>query len=146
MDNNFIESEKSKKIGRRLAREELFKILFQAELLKEDTKDIFEEYLNRNKVIKNKKDLEFIRRYSEGISLHYNDLKDIINKKMENWNFERIGAVERSLLILSVYELLKEDIPHEIVINEAVELGKEYGDTKTYEFINGVLAKIILSK
>lgn len=144
--NNNIEQEKSKKIGRRLAREELFKIVFQAELLKEDTKNIFENYSQREEVIKNKKELEFIKKYAEGISSNYDEIKEVIIKHMENWNFERIGTVERTLLILSVYELLKEDTPHEIVVNEAVELGKEYGDTKTYEFINGVLAKIIITK
>lgn len=146
MENNFIEQEKSNKTGRRLAREELFKLVFQSELLKEDMKQIFENYSREEEIIKNKKDLEFIKKYAEGISLSYQEIKKVISEKMENWNFERIGTVERALLIMSVYELLKEDTPHEIVVNEAVELGKEYGDTKTYEFINGVLAKIIITK
>lgn len=42
-----------------------------------------------------------------------------------------------------MYEILFEDTPREIVINEAVELAKVYGDEKTSEFINGVLAKIV---
>lgn len=40
-------------------------------------------------------------------------------------------------------EILCEDTPYEIVINEAVELAKIYGDEKTSEFLNGVLAKIV---
>ncbi len=146
MDTKIEEQEKSKKSGRRLAREELFKIVFQGVLLKENFEKIFKNYLTREGITENKIDLEFIKKYVDGISLFYKDIKEVIASKMENWNFERIGAVERSLLIIATYELLKEDIPYEVVVNEAVELGKEYGDTKTYEFINGVLAKIIATK
>ena len=55
----------------------------------------------------------------------------------------RIGNVEKALLKCSVYEILFKDTPCEIVINEVVELAKVYGDEKTSEFINGVLAKIV---
>ena len=50
--------------------------------------------------------------------------------------------VERALLRIAIYELVIEKKPIEIVANEAVELAKEYGEEKSYEFVNGVLAKI----
>ena len=50
---------------------------------------------------------------------------------------------KKLLLKIAVYEILCEDTPKEIVINEAVELAKKYGDVKTFEFVNGVLAKLV---
>ncbi|MFA6708070.1 MAG: transcription antitermination factor NusB, partial [Fusobacterium sp.] len=63
--------------------------------------------------------------------------------KMEGWSYDRIGVVERALLKSAVYELMFEKTPKEIVINEIIELAKKYGDAKSYEFLNGVLAKIL---
>lgn len=145
MDKVFVEQEIKAKKGRRLAREELFKIVFEAEILQEDTKKIYDTYLKREDSLKRKEDLEFLAKYTEGISKNIISIKDKIKKNMENWELKRIGNVEKSLLIISVYEILEEDIPKEIIVNEAVELAKEYGDIKTYEFINGVLAKIIIT-
>lgn len=137
-------SNATKKFGRRLLREVIFKILFEADIRNEGINSIYEDYLKREDfTIKNKEDLEFLKKYIEGISSNILEIKDAIRKNMENWTLERIGISERSLLILSVYEILKEDIPDEIVVNEVVELAKEYCDTKAFEFINGVLANVI---
>ena len=65
-----------------------------------------------------------------------------IEDSIEVWNFERVGSVERALLRYAVYEIKFSDIGVEIIINEAVELAKRYGEEKSSEFINGVLAKI----
>lgn len=139
------EHNKSTKIGRRFTREELFKLIFSSDMLNEDLRETFDSYLKRDERITTEKEIQFLKTYIEGISENILLIKNEISKNMENWNLMRIGNVERSLLILSTYEILKEDIPTEIVVNEAIELAKEYGDTKTYEFINGVLAKIIES-
>lgn len=130
-------------MGRKLAREELFKLLFEAEL--NDTKpiDILDDFLARDEVNLKKPEEDFIKSYVLGISQKKEDIKEIIKENMENWSFDRIGNVEKVLLQFSVYEILEKKVGHEIVVNEAVELAKVYGDEKSYEFINGVLAKII---
>ena len=65
-----------------------------------------------------------------------------LNEKMTGWNTERIGKVELTILRLALYELKEDDsISSAIAINEAVELAKRYGQEKSPEFINGVLAK-----
>ncbi|MDO4689680.1 MAG: transcription antitermination factor NusB [Fusobacterium sp.] len=143
MDKDFEEQDLKPKKGRKLAREELFKIVFETEILDTELKEFYSLYLNREPILKNQKDLEFLENYVEGISKNIILIKDEIRNNMDNWELKRIGNIERSLLIISTYEILKEDIPIEVVVNEAVELAKEYGDTKSYEFINGVLAKII---
>lgn len=130
-------------MSRRVAREELFKLVFESELKNEDVKEVFESYLKRDEVLSNAKELAFMKKYADGISANNEEIVNVINENIVGWTFERIGTVEKTLLKIAVYELLHEDTPHEIAINEAVELAKMYGDDKTSEFVNGVLAKII---
>ena len=87
--------------------------------------------------------MKFLEKYMTGITDHNNEIMETINNSIVGWTFERIGAVEKSLLKSTVYELMFETTPYEIAINEAIELAKVYGDEKTAEFVNGVLAKVI---
>ena len=130
-------------MSRRLAREELFKIVFEAEINNKDLNTVLDSYLEReNEVELNEKGKEFLVEYAKGIIENQDKILAELNEKMEGWSFERVGNVEKALLKISVYEILFKDTPKEIVINEAVELAKKYGDTKTYEFVNGVLARL----
>ncbi len=131
-------------MSRRLAREELFKIVFEAEINNKDLNTVLDSYLEReNEVELNEKGKEFLVEYAKGIIENQDKILAELNEKMEGWSFERVGNVEKALLKISVYEILFKDTPKEIIINEAVELAKKYGDTKTYEFVNGVLARLV---
>lgn len=149
MSENFDEVERKPKSGRRLVRDELFKIIFEVEAdenSKERIKVIYDQYIVRDEELRpklNGEELAFIEKYINGMQEKNEKIEKIISENMENWSLDRIGLVERTLLKISVYELLEEDVPTEISVNEAVELAKEYGDTKAYEFVNGVLAKVI---
>ena len=90
--------------------------------------------------------MEFIKNSINGIAENYEDIKDIIKKNTKNWAYERIGIVERALLIVATYEFIFKNAPIEVIANEIVELAKEYGNEKSYEFINGILANIEKSK
>lgn len=133
-------------MSRRLAREELFKLIFESELKEDRLEKIYLEYIKRSKddnLELNEEVVKFLSKYSKGIDEHEYDVLKTIEDNMEGWTFERIGTVEKSLLKLAVYELKYEDTPKEVVINEVVEIAKKFGDIKSYEFINGVLAKIV---
>lgn len=57
--------------------------------------------------------------------------------------FSRLSPVERGILLLAGYELAhRPEVPYRAVINEAVELAKEYGGTDGYKYVNGVLDKL----
>lgn len=57
--------------------------------------------------------------------------------------FSRLSPVERGILMLAGYELMHQpEVPYRAVINEAVELAKEYGGTDGYKYVNGVLDKL----
>ena len=67
-----------------------------------------------------------------------------LNEKLENWTLARLPKIERTILRLSVYELnFSKDAPSKVVLNEAIELCKLFGDEKSSKFVNGVLSKYI---
>lgn len=152
MSKNFEEQEKKAKGGIRLAREEVFKLVFGAELTglsSDELKQDFSVYLQNNEEFINalsEKQLEFIKNSINGIVENYDNIKDVIKKNTQNWTYERIGVIERSLLIVGTYEFLIKNTPIEVIANEIVELAKEYGNEKSYEFINGILANIEKAK
>lgn len=75
----------------------------------------------------------------EKISLVRFKLDNIIQRFLVNWRLERLGVCTRLVLYLGIWELLKMDTPHSVVINEAVELAKGFSELDAYKFVNGVL-------
>ena len=148
MNKNFEEQEKKVKAGVRLTREEVFKLVYGTEATEatsDELKQDFDIYLQNDEefiVTLNENQLEFIRSSINGIAENYDNIKDIIKKNTKNWAYSRIGLVERALLIIATYEFLFKNTPIEVVANETVELAKEYGNEKSYEFVNGILANI----
>mgnify|MGYP001082687976 CR=1 FL=1 len=67
----------------------------------------------------------------------------LIVKHSRNWKFERLSAVDKSILRISIYALLfLPDIPEIVTIDEGIELGKLYGGESSGQFINGILDAI----
>lgn len=61
---------------------------------------------------------------------------------LENWTLDRLPKIERTILRMAVFELVyMEDAPGRVIMNEAIELSKTYGDDKSSRFVNGVLSK-----
>ncbi len=76
----------------------------------------------------------------EGVWRKQAELDNIIQSLSENWRIDRIGRVELTILRLCVYELAgNTDTPHRVVINEGIELSREFGDDNSHVFVNGVL-------
>lgn len=98
------------------------------------------EYYDTNKDI-NLLDNElftFIVKQSNDFEL----IKKELNKFIKKRSIDDIGYIEQSILIISYIQIKLLSIPKTIVINEAVELAKEYCDDVAYKFINGVLDKV----
>lgn len=67
----------------------------------------------------------------------------LIQKTSTNWKLERMARVDRNILRLGVYEILRRaDVPVRVTLNEAVELGKKFGSEESSAFVNGVLDRI----
>ncbi|MCP1224553.1 transcription antitermination factor NusB [Sebaldella sp. S0638] len=129
-------------MGRRKLREEIFKLLFERELVDNDMDMRLAEVLEENDITK-EEDIEFMREYIKNVTEHKESIEDKIKSKLVGWSFDRLGTVEKTLLKMSFYEITEAGTGHEIVINETVELAKKYGEDKTPDFINGILADLV---
>ena len=78
----------------------------------------------------------------EGIQAHQPEIDRLIDQRAQGWGLDRLALVDRNILRLALYELLYTDTPPEVVIDEAVELAKEYGTEQAPKFINGILDRV----
>ena len=83
--------------------------------------------------------VDFLRSLVNGAVLACPEIDGKIESLSSNWKLNRMGFIDRAILRLAGYELLKTDTPHAVVINEAVELAKEFGDIDSPNFVNGIL-------
>ncbi len=86
---------------------------------------------------------EFAQPLIEGMVEHLVEIDERIKKYCENYNLNRISAVDRNVLRLAIYEMLyRDDIPPVVSINEAIELAKTFGGVESGAFVNGILDRI----
>ena len=88
------------------------------------------------------KQQDFALNLFNGIIQKLEELDSHISTHLKDWDITRIGRIEHSILRLGSYELLFSDTDAPIVINEAIELSKAYGDDNAPKLINGVLDSI----
>lgn len=82
----------------------------------------------------------FAERLVCGVAENLEDIDREINSYSTNWALDRMARVDLALLRLAAFELIYcPDVPHNVVINEAIEVGKRFGTEETPSFINGVL-------
>ena len=130
-------------MNRSKTRELAFKLLYQAEIQKkineEDVKLFFE-----NNEINSKEAIDYIKDVIIGINENNNDILNSISKNLkEDWKIERVSKINLALLKLAIYEINYKKLPYKVVINEAVELAKKYGEESSPSFINGILASVV---
>ena len=67
------------------------------------------------------------------------EIDGVLVPLLENWDLYRLGTVERAVLRMGIWEMLKTDVPKPVVINEAVDLVNWFSSPKSRTLINGVL-------
>ena len=77
-----------------------------------------------------------------GVATDRRMVDELIEGVSTNWRLDRMAKVDRNVLRLAAWELVKGDAPVKVIINEAIELGKRYGSESTGAFVNGVLDKV----
>ncbi len=98
--------------------------------------DILEEKKIRNK------QREFALGLFEGVIQNLQKVDEAIKAHLKDWDFERLGSIERATLRLGAYEIMFGDLDPAVVINEAVEISKSFAAEQSPKFINGVLDAI----
>lgn len=77
-----------------------------------------------------------------GVAAHREELDASIAAHARNWRVDRMAAVDRNVLRLATFELLHTDAPASVVIDEAIELARDFGSERSPAFVNGVLDAI----
>ncbi|WP_347549671.1 transcription antitermination factor NusB [Pseudalkalibacillus hwajinpoensis] len=123
---------------RRHAREKAIQVLFQIDVTDTDPREALEHVLNEGEGD------EFLSELVFGTLDNLEKIDEVIKENLVNWSFSRIGNVDRSVLRMASYEMvIRDDIPVNVSLNEAVELAKLFGGEESGRFVNGVLSKII---
>ena len=127
---------------RREIREEIFKRLFEKELIDNDIDKRINEVIEENK-IKKEEQIDFLKSYVTEIVEKEEILVEEIKSILEGWTYERLGTLEKALLKIAFYEITIKNIGYEIAINEVLEIAKKYSYDDTKEFLNGILAQLV---
>jgi N utilization substance protein B len=123
-------------------REEIFKLVYSLEVQKEDESSQIDLYLENSEL--SDKEKEKIKEEVCKIIDLKEDIENQISKNLKSgWSIERISKVNISILRIAIYEMIYGKLPYKVVINEAVELAKKYGEEASASFINGVLASVV---
>ncbi|QWG46534.1 N utilization substance protein NusB [Bacillus mycoides] len=124
---------------RRTARERAMQALYQMDI----TGELEPKVAVENTLDEGEETNEFL----ESLVVEFVDNKEeidaAIRQNLKKWKLERISIVDRSILRVAVCEMkYMEEIPHNVTINEAIEIAKTFGDEESRRFINGVLSNI----
>jgi transcription antitermination factor nusB len=131
-------------MNRSAIRENTFKLIYSLEIQKaENIEEQIELFFESNN-IKDEEAKKYIKTEILGIEENKEKILESIEKNLkEDWKLSRISKMDLSILELAIYEIKFGQIPYKVVINEAVELAKSYGEDKSKNFVNGILASIV---
>lgn len=117
--------------GRRAARRTALFLLYQWDLTAKPLASLYEGEVD-----------SFALETARAVSERAGELDKRLNEVLEGWTADRLGALERNILRIAVYEIEGEKVPREVAINEAVELAKRYTTDEAAGLVNGALGKI----
>ena len=131
-------------MSRTAIREQTFKLIYSLEIQKQnDLEEAIKLYLEANKIT-DENTIEYIEDAIFGIEKNREEITSQIEKNLKpGWKLERISKIDLAILKLAIYEIKYKEIPFKVVINEAVELAKKYGEDTSKNFVNGILAVVV---
>ena len=125
---------------RSIVRELALRILFEAEVGKFNIEKVLERYISACSI---KSISDFVQELINTVAGNKKEIDGIIQQHAIGWKLERMGSVDRNILRLAIAEMVYlESIPISASINEAIELGKMYGDEQSARFLNGILGAV----
>jgi len=85
----------------------------------------------------------YARELVDGVSGEAAELDARINNASSEWSADRLGALERNVLRIALWELERGDVPLEAAIDEAVSLAKRYSSEDAGRLVNGILGRVV---
>ncbi len=83
--------------------------------------------------------LDYARSLCEHYELNADEVDARVRDVLQHWAMERIDSVTRNVIRVAAVELLRAEVPPKVVLNEAIEIAREYGSDESARFVNGVL-------
>ena len=122
--------------SRRLA----MQAVYQWQMTGDNITDIKQQFFDENNM--SQFDAEFFSELVSGVASSISELDTLLEKYMSR-SAESVDPVERSILRLATYEFVNRfDVPYRVVLNEAVNITKEYCAENSHAFVNAVLDKV----
>ena len=117
--------------GRRAARRAALFVLYQWDVTGQPLASLYEGELD-----------PYTRELAEGAAAEADALDATIGNASSAWAPERLGALERNILRIALYELDRDEVPLEVAIDEAVRLARRYSSDDAAKLVNGILGKV----
>jgi N utilization substance protein B len=131
--------------ARRKSRELAMQMLFQADVGKQTPEQVRATFWKSSDEVEPE-----VRGFAEDLfraaNAHLERIDELIAKNSKHWRIERMPAVDRNLLRMSIGEMIGfKGTPFPIVINEALEIARRYSAPESINFLNGMLDSIARS-
>jgi N utilization substance protein B len=117
--------------SRREARRTALFLLFQSDVTGKPLASLYEGEVD-----------DFARTLAAGVSDHAAELDARIGEATVDWTPDRLGAIERNVIRIGLFELDRGEVPREVAIDEAVRLAKRYASPEAARLVNGVLGRL----
>ncbi|GEJ56179.1 transcription antitermination factor NusB [Anaeromyxobacter diazotrophicus] len=129
--------------GRRTkARERALQALYQIDVASTDLDEALSRFWKSFEPVE-REVMAMAEEMVRGVARHRRAIDDAIEAVSENWRLDRMARVDRNILRLATFELAHQSAaPVNVVIDEAIELGKKYGSESSGAFVNGVLDRL----
>ena len=124
--------------GRHESRQWAVQFLFQRDFNSGDIEADLSEFWQDKK--SGDKARQFAEELIKGVESKKEELDGLIRKYAEHWDVKRMGAVDRNVMRVALYEMIhRPDIPPVVSINEAVDIAKDLSGGESGKFVNGIL-------
>jgi N utilization substance protein B len=128
--------------ARHRSRKRALQVLFEWDMRREEIDRAIQHYydsLYSEEQEKQPKPDKFMEELARGTAGDASEIDRQIEARSSNWRLERMAVVDRNILRLAIYELRRADLPAAVIIDEALELARQFSNEESLSFINGVL-------
>lgn len=124
-------------------RELAFCYIYSQEIQRQNSRSQVKLFLDCQEV-EDTRAREYVKEIARGIKENNEEITAIIEKNLKKgWTIDRISTVDLAILKLAIYEIKYKKEPFKVIINEAVNIAKKYGEETSSAFVNGVLASVV---
>jgi len=128
--------------ARHRSRKRALQVLFEWDMRREEIDRAIQHYydsLYSEEQEKQPKPDKFMEELARGTASQAGEIDRQIEARSANWRLERMAVVDRNILRLAIYELSRAEVPAVVIIDEALELARQFSNQESLAFINGVL-------